>query len=85
MRIALDAMGSDHAPAVDVRGGVRAARRFGHEIILVGRETEIREILAAEDVSGLALSVVNASEVVEMGEHPAQAVRAKRMPPSSWP
>lgn len=78
MRIALDAMGSDHAPAVDVRGGVRAARRFGHEIILVGRETEIREILATEDVSGLAISVVNASEVVEMGEHPAQAVRAKK-------
>lgn len=78
MRIALDAMGSDHAPAVDVRGGVRAARRFGHEIILVGREMEIREILASEDVSGLALSVVHASEVVEMGEHPAQAVRAKK-------
>jgi fatty acid/phospholipid biosynthesis enzyme len=40
MRIALDAMGSDRAPGVDVRGGIRAARRFGHEIVLVGREAD---------------------------------------------
>jgi glycerol-3-phosphate acyltransferase PlsX len=78
MRIALDAMGSDHAPGVDVRGGLRAARRFGHEIVLVGREAEIRSVLATEDVSGASISVVNASQVVEMGEHPAQAVRAKK-------
>ncbi|MHB1317391.1 MAG: phosphate acyltransferase PlsX [Anaerolineae bacterium] len=78
MRIALDAMGSDRAPGVDVRGGVRAARRFGHEIVLVGREAEIRAVLAAEDLSGASVSVVHASQVVEMGEHPAQAVRAKK-------
>jgi glycerol-3-phosphate acyltransferase PlsX len=78
MRIALDAMGSDRAPGVDVRGGIRAARRFGHEIVLVGREAEIRVLLDGGDATGLPLSVVNASEVVEMGEHPAQAVRAKK-------
>lgn len=78
MRIALDAMGSDHAPGVDVRGGVRAARRFGHEIVFVGREPEIRAVLATEDLSGASVSVVNASQVVEMGEHPTQAVRAKK-------
>jgi len=43
MRIALDAMGSDHAPEVDVAGGVRAARRFGQEIILVGRREAIEK------------------------------------------
>ncbi|NLT72981.1 MAG: phosphate acyltransferase PlsX [Chloroflexi bacterium] len=78
MRIALDAMGSDHAPGVDVRGAVRAARRFGYEITLVGREPEIRATLAQENTEGLALSVVNASQVVDMAEHPAQAVRAKK-------
>ncbi len=78
MRIALDAMGSDHAPAVDVRGGVRAARRYGHEIVLVGREDQVRAILGGEDTAGLPLSVVHASQVVEMAEHPAQAVRTKK-------
>lgn len=78
MRIVLDAMGSDNAPGVDVRGAVRAARRFGQEIVLVGREDAIRAELAGLDTAGLALSVVHAADVVEMGEHPAQAVRAKK-------
>jgi len=77
MRIALDAMGSDHAPEVDVAGGVRAARRFGQEIILVGRREAIEKELAKHDTAGLALSIVHASQVVEMGEHPSRAVRQK--------
>ena len=78
MRIVLDAMGSDHAPGVDVRGAVRAARRFGHEMVLVGREQAIRAELEGLDTDGLTVSVVDANEVIEMGEHPAQAVRAKK-------
>ncbi len=78
MRIVLDAMGSDHAPGVDVRGAVGAARRFGQELVLVGDEVAIRAELASLDTDGLSLSVVHASQVVEMGEHPAQAVRAKK-------
>ena len=77
MRIVLDAMGSDHAPGVDVEGGVRAARRFGQEIILVGQEEAIRRELAKHDTSGLPISVVHASQVIEMAEHPSQAVRNK--------
>ena len=77
MRIALDAMGSDHAPGVDVEGGVRAARRFGQEIILVGREEEVRRELARHETAGLPISVVHASQVIEMAEHPSQAVRSK--------
>ena len=77
MRIALDAMGSDRYPQPDVAGGVRAARRFGCEMVLVGREEAIRAELAKHDTAGLALSVVHAAEVIEMGEHPSQAVRSK--------
>lgn len=77
MRIVLDAMGSDHAPQVDVDGGVRAARRFGQEIILVGREELIRRELAQYDTSGLKVSVVHAEQVIDMGEHPSEAVRNK--------
>jgi glycerol-3-phosphate acyltransferase PlsX len=77
MRIALDAMGSDHAPGVDVEGGVRAARRFGQEIILVGNQEQVEAELAKHDTQGLKLSVVHASQVIEMAEHPSQAVRSK--------
>jgi glycerol-3-phosphate acyltransferase PlsX len=76
--IALDAMGGDHAPAVTVEGAVRAARELGLEIALVGREDEIRRELAKYKISGLKLRIVHASEVVEMAEHPAQAVRQKK-------
>lgn len=77
MRIVLDAMGSDHAPGVDVEGAVRAARRFGEEIILVGHEEQIERQLARYETEGLPLSVVQASQVIEMGEHPSQAVKSK--------
>lgn len=77
MRIVLDAMGSDHAPGVDVEGGVRAARRFGHDIILVGNEAQIRVELARHDTQGLPISVAHAGQVIEMHEHPGQAVRSK--------
>lgn len=77
MRIALDAMGSDHFPQPDVEGGVRAARRFGYEIVLVGDQKAIAAELAKHDTANLSLSVVHASEMIGMGEHPGQAVRAK--------
>jgi len=77
MRIIVDAMGSDHAPGVDVEGAVRAARRFGAEITLVGREEDVHHELARHDTKGLSLSVAHASQVIEMAEHPSQAVRAK--------
>ncbi|MGC8838650.1 MAG: phosphate acyltransferase PlsX [Anaerolineae bacterium] len=78
MRILLDAMGGDHAPQVTVEGAVWAARDFGTEVVLVGREEEVRRELARHQTSGLPLTLVHASEVVEMHEHPAMAVRAKR-------
>ncbi|MHB9033124.1 MAG: phosphate acyltransferase PlsX [Anaerolineae bacterium] len=77
MRIVLDAMGSDHAPQVDVAGGVRAARRFGQEVILVGDEKQIQRELSQQDISGLKLQIVHADQVIDMGEHPSEAVRNK--------
>src|SRR5215470_4358088 len=81
LRVALDAMGGDHAPAAPVAGAVRAARAWGYEILLVGREAEVREALRQQgDLTGVGhlLQVVHAPEVIEMSEHPASAVRSKR-------
>jgi glycerol-3-phosphate acyltransferase PlsX len=78
MTIALDAMGGDHAPTVTVAGAVQAAREFGLEIALVGREEALRRELEQHDTAGLRLHVVHAADVVAMDDHPAQAVRQKR-------
>jgi glycerol-3-phosphate acyltransferase PlsX len=78
MKIVLDAMGGDHAPPVAVEGGVWAAREHGIEVILVGREEDVRRELAKHDTSGLSLPIVHASQVIEMEEHPAAAVKAKK-------
>ena len=78
MRIVLDAMGSDNYPTPDVAGAVLAAREWGDEIVLVGREETIRRELARHDTAGLKLEVVHAPEVIEMDDEPAWAARVKK-------
>ncbi len=78
MRIVLDAMGGDYAPREVVAGAVEAARAYGIELVLVGREEEVRAELDRHPAAGLPLSVVHAAEVIGMDEHPAMAVRRKR-------
>ena len=78
MKIAVDAMGGDHAPREIVRGAVESARSNGLSLILVGQEERIRAELRQIDVSGAAIEVLHASEVVEMCDIPAIALRKKR-------
>ncbi len=78
MKIIVDAMGGDHAPQVVVDGAVQAARELGMEIILVGQRPAVQAELEKYDTAGLSLTVHHASEVIEMHEHPATAVRAKK-------
>lgn len=78
MKIILDAMGGDHAPEVTVHGAVWAARDFNLEVQLVGRPEVIQAELQKHDTVGLALPIIPASEVIEMDEHPANAVKAKK-------
>ena len=78
MKIVVDAMGGDHAPGVVIDGSVRAARELGVEIVLVGPEETIRRELARHDnAAGLPISIVHASQVVEMHEH-TLAVKEKK-------
>jgi glycerol-3-phosphate acyltransferase PlsX len=78
MKIVLDAMGGDFAPAVNVEAAIQAARQHGYEIVLVGRQEVIRPLLVQHNTANLTLPIVNAPEVIEMGEHPANAVKAKK-------
>ncbi len=80
IRIAIDAMGGENAPGVEVEGGLEAVRESGGavEVVLVGREDLVAAELAGHDHDGLPVSVVNADEIIEMTDSPASAVRRKR-------
>ncbi|BCW94260.1 MAG: phosphate acyltransferase PlsX [Acidobacteriota bacterium] len=75
--VALDAMGGDHAPQATVQGAVEAAREYGLEVFLVGKENLLRKELARfGTVRGV--HVVDAPEVVSMDDPPIAPVRQKK-------
>jgi glycerol-3-phosphate acyltransferase PlsX len=79
MRIAVDAMGGDHAPREIVRGAVDYALSSPDEILLVGDVPRLeREVAAHGKGTPPNVRFVDAPEVIGMGEHPATALRAKR-------
>jgi len=73
-RIAVDAMGGDHAPLEIVRGAVDASNA-GVDIILVGDESQIRPILKRFEAD---LPIVHTDEVIEMHQDPSRALREKK-------
>ncbi len=77
MRIVVDAMGSDRYPQPDVAGAVLAAREWGDEIILVGKESQIQAELEKHDTGGLHLEIVHAEQVIEMVDKPAESAKQK--------
>lgn len=78
MRIAVDAMGGDHAPARPVEGALAAARHLGLGIDLVGRADAINaELQRHPDAGTLDVRVIDAPDVVGMNESPARALRRK--------
>ncbi|MCD8341006.1 MAG: phosphate acyltransferase PlsX [Clostridiales bacterium] len=79
MNIIIDAMGGDLAPAEPVRGALRAHRELGCDITLVGREEDIRKVLA-DDKTDLpeGVTIVNATEVVEICDDPARVCLRKK-------
>lgn len=80
MKIIVDAMGGDNAPAEIIKGAVEAVREFGVEIILVGKEDAINTCLKNENADSLRnkISIVNATEVVNMEDDPTTVLRTKK-------
>ncbi len=77
-RIALDAMGGDHAPGEIVKGAVLATAEYPVEVILVGQEEVVRKELAACGSAARNIDVVDAREVVEMDDTALAPLRRKR-------
>ena len=79
MRIAVDAMGGDHAPREIVRGAIDYASTSTDEVILVGDVPRLeREIAAYARGTPRNVRLVDAPEVIGMNDHPATALRTKR-------
>ena len=75
-KIAVDAMGGDHAPGVVVDGALLAVHELGVEIVLVGEKEAVEQELAQHPRTS-AVAVVPASQVIAMHESPSSALRKK--------
>jgi len=80
MKIILDAMGGDHAPAAPVMGAIEAAKLYGLEIILVGKGEEILKAMRENGIQDLpkGLEIMHADDVVDMHDDPAAIVHKRK-------
>jgi glycerol-3-phosphate acyltransferase PlsX len=79
MKVALDAMGGDNAPAVNIEGAIEAVNvRDDLSVVLVGREDEINSVLVNTKYDEMRISVFHAPDVVKMDDPPSLAVRRKK-------
>jgi len=78
VRIAVDAMGGDHAPQEIVKGAVIGSHHDDVSVILVGPVRTLAHELAKHNTSGLPIRCVDADEVVAEGECPGHALGQKR-------
>ena len=80
VRIALDAMGGDKAPGVIIDGAIAATREVGQDlrIVLVGRRDAVEPVMTDRGIPQGSIELVEARDVVEMGEQPAATLRKKR-------
>lgn len=76
--IAVDAMGGDFAPRNAVVGAIGAfneCKKF--DLLLVGREKEIEEVINSEKLQFSNNNIIHTDEVIEMGDSPSTSLKAK--------
>ena len=78
MKIALDAMGGDRSPSIEVEGAILASREHNVEIILVGDEKLLKGEIDKHGASALPISIHHASQRIEMHESPVAVLRKKK-------
>ena len=80
MKIIVDAMGGDNAPAAPVKGALDAAQEYGVQIILVGKGDAILSVLRENGVADLpaGIEIAHADQGVEMCDNPATAFKEKK-------
>ncbi|MGE6573721.1 phosphate acyltransferase PlsX [Paenibacillus xylanexedens] len=79
MKIVIDAMGGDNAPASTVEGAIAAATEWADtQIVLIGDEAKLEPLLSQSGVRPANLTVRHASEVIGSDDEPVKAVRRKK-------
>lgn len=78
MKIAIDVMGGDHAPTEIIAGAVEWAKKSDDELLLTGKEDLIAETLQNYTYLADQIHIISASQVIEMDESPAVAMRKKK-------
>ena len=80
MKIIVDAMGGDNAPQAPVLGALDAAKKFGAQVVLVGRGEEILNVLKGKGISDLpeGVEIAHADDVVDMHDDPAAVVHKRK-------
>ena len=80
IRVALDAIGGDFAPAAPVAGAVQALAGLEDDVViqLVGRTADVEAELTKQHADRTRIELVEAPEVIGMGEKPVEAIRGKR-------
>jgi len=76
MIIAVDATGGEYAPHEIVKGAIKAAQEYKVDIALVGKK-KILHVLAGRHLEKLGLTIIEASQVIQLHEQPVQAIRSK--------
>ena len=80
MKIIVDAMGGDNAPQAPVLGALDAVKKFGAQVVLVGRGEEILNVLKSKGISDLpeGVEIAHADDVVDMHDDPAAVVHKRK-------
>ncbi|CAI3683127.1 Fatty acid/phospholipid synthesis protein [Clostridium neonatale] len=79
MKIAIDGMGGDNAPAAVIEGIIQALEEYKNiEMYITGPEKEINEELSKYNYEKDKINVINATELISTNEHPVMAVRKKK-------
>jgi len=78
MRILLDGMGGDHAPASVVEGAVLASQEIDHEIIIIGEEEQLNRELSKYKYNKKQITTIYSTEVITNEDAPVKAVRNKK-------
>ena len=79
VRVAVDAMGGDNAPAEVVKGCLEALKKSPEtQVLAVGKEELIREALKGQTWDEARFTIVNATQVIETGDAPVASIREKK-------
>ncbi len=75
MRIIVDAFGGDNAPLEVIKGAALAVAEYGHTVILVGREDEIRRVAKEQEISLAGMEIIDAPDVIAMEDEPKSILK----------